>query len=142
MQNNSLVNRLKKSYLWELLAIFSNQFSTLVVSVILARILTPQQFGIIGMAMVFVNLSIVFVDVGFSKALIQKKNTNQKMYSSVFFINILLGSFLSLIIYFLAPQIGDFYITRRMAPNISQAEAPHCPSYTRSSQPKCPPLLL
>ena len=107
--NENLGKQVKSGFGWDLLGTFFKQISTLVVTVILARILSPEEFGIIGMAMVFVSLSQVFVDVGFTQGLIQNQNNNQKIYSSVFYLNIILGLTVGIIIYLLAPLIGNFY---------------------------------
>ena len=85
------------------------QGSTFVISILLARILDPAEFGLIGMAMVFITISQVFVDVGFSSSLIQAKNVSKLACTSVFFLNLLLGTFFFVIIFALAPAIGNFY---------------------------------
>ena len=107
--NKNLGKQAKSGFAWDLIGTFFKQISVLTVSVVLARLLSPEEFGIIGMAMVFVNLSQVFVEVGFSQGLIQKQNNTQIIYSSVFFINIVLGLFVGSFIYLLAPLIGNFY---------------------------------
>lgn len=107
--NKNLGKQAISGFGWDLIGTFFKQISVLTVSVVLARLLSPEEFGIIGMAMVFVNLSQVFVEVGFSQGLIQKQNNTQIIYSSVFFINIFLGLLVGSIIYVLAPLIGNFY---------------------------------
>ena len=107
--NKNLGKQVRSGFGWDLIGTFFKQISVLTVSVVLARLLSPEEFGIIGMAMVFVNLSQVFVEVGFSQGLIQKQNNTQIIYSSVFFINIFLGLFVGAFIYVLAPLIGNFY---------------------------------
>ena len=64
--SKNLGEQVRTGLSWDLTGTFFKQISTLIVTVILARILTPEEFGIIGMAMVFVSLSQVFVDVGFN----------------------------------------------------------------------------
>jgi O-antigen/teichoic acid export membrane protein len=107
--NKNLGKQVKSGLGWDLGGTLFKQISTLIVTVVLARILSPEEFGIIGMAMVFISLSQVFVDVGFTQGLIQNQNNTQTIYSSVFYINIFLGLIMALSIFFLAPLIGNFY---------------------------------
>jgi O-antigen/teichoic acid export membrane protein len=112
---NNLGKQVRTGFGWDLVGTFFKQISVLIVSVILARILDPEQFGIIGMAMVFVSLSQVFVDVGFTQGLIQNKNNNQTIYSTIFYINIIMALLIALIIYMSAPLIGAFYESNQVA---------------------------
>lgn len=79
------------------------------ISLILARLLSPAEFGLVGMLMVFSTLAHVFLDAGFSSALIQKKEVTQEDLSSVFYLNILMGAALTALLYFSAPLIAQFY---------------------------------
>lgn len=88
---------------------FAKQLVAFAISIILARLLVPEEFGVVGIALVFVALSEVFADVGFTEGLIQKQNVSNIVYSSVFYINIFLSLLLAGITYALAPIIGDFY---------------------------------
>ena len=80
-----------------------------VVSVVLARRLLPEEFGVIAIMMVFITLSQVFIDSGFSTALIQKKDIDDSDCSSVFYINILTGAILYVLLFIAAPLIAQFY---------------------------------
>jgi O-antigen/teichoic acid export membrane protein len=86
-----------------------NQGSTFVVSIFLARLLDPEDFGLVAMAMAFITIANVFVDVGFSAALIQRNDNTDKTYSSIFYFNIFAGATLTVLTYFAAPLIGNFY---------------------------------
>lgn len=79
------------------------------VTILLARLLTPADFGLIGMMAIFIAISQTLVQAGFSQALIQKKNTDEEDYSSVFYINLVVSLTLYIILYFCAPLISDFY---------------------------------
>uniref|UniRef100_UPI004048FEE4 lipopolysaccharide biosynthesis protein n=2 Tax=Flavobacterium sp. TaxID=239 RepID=UPI004048FEE4 len=100
---------IKKSFIWDLAGSFIRQFAGVFVSIILARLLSPEEFGIVGMAIVFVSITEVFIDVGFTSGLIQKKNVSDIVYSSIFYLNFLISVVLSLLIIFIAPFVGDFY---------------------------------
>lgn len=82
------------------------QFS---VNLVLARILAPEDFGIIGMLTIFIVVSQVLIDGGFSSALIQKKTPTQSDYSTILFWNIGFSSFLYLVLFLTAPLIAHFY---------------------------------
>lgn len=86
------------------------------VMILLARLLTPKAFGLIGMLMIFIQLSKTLVDGGLKMALIQKKNTNERDYSSVFYINLVISLVLYLIIFFTGPLIANFYQQPILAP--------------------------
>ena len=88
---------------------FGSSFFLFISNLILARLLLPKDFGCIGMLMVFISLSDAIVDGGFGSALIQKKNTTQTDYSTVFYWNIALSIFLYIVLYLLSPLIANFY---------------------------------
>lgn len=102
-------NQVKSGLGWDLVGSFFKQLSGLIVTAILARLLSPEEFGIIGLAIVFISLSQIFIDLGFTDSLVQKDKVSQKAYSSVFYISIGLGLVLGGIIFFLAPFIGSFF---------------------------------
>lgn len=80
-----------------------------VVSVILARLLTPESYGYVGLVTVFISIATVFVQSGFGNALIQKKDATQKDFSSVFYFNIAFSLLLFLALQLIAPVIASFY---------------------------------
>jgi len=87
----------------------STQGIGFVIGIFLARILDPSEYGLIGIAMVFVSISGVFIDGGFSTALIRKKEPTQADLSTVFYINIGVAVLFYIILYFTAPLIARFY---------------------------------
>jgi O-antigen/teichoic acid export membrane protein len=98
-----------KALIWDLIGSYGGQVSAFIISIFLARLLSPEDFGLVGMSMVFIAMLQVFRDVGFSSALIQNKNNTSITYSSVFYFNLLTGFLLAIAIYFAAPNIGAFY---------------------------------
>lgn len=94
---------------WSFLGIFSRQGVTFIVSIVLARLLLPADFGLVGMAMAFVGLTQLLVDGGFSHALIQAKKTDAISYDSVFYYNLVVGLVIMVILQLAAPAIGRFY---------------------------------
>lgn len=85
------------------------QLVSFAVSIILARLLCPEDYGTIALVSVFITILQTFVDSGFGNALIQKKNADDIDFSSVFYFNIVSCTILYLIMFFLAPYIADFY---------------------------------
>lgn len=106
---NSLKRRSAVALAWDFGGLLVNRGSGFIISIFLARLLSPEEFGLIGMAMAFIAISQAFIDVGFVSALIQRKENTNLTYSSVFYFNILSGFVLTIIFYFVAPFIGDFY---------------------------------
>tara|TARA_R110002096_G_scaffold432801_1_gene650229 strand:- start:4610 stop:6049 length:1440 start_codon:yes stop_codon:yes gene_type:complete len=105
----SLANKALGSFLWAFLERFGVQMLQMVVFIVLARILTPEAFGLIGMLTVFIAVSQAITDSGFGQALIQKKDTDEIDYSSVFYINMVISGLVYIALFFSAPYIADFY---------------------------------
>ena len=106
---NELKNKIAKGVFWQGLERVGSYGIGFVVSIILARRLSPEEFGIIAIMMVFITLSQVFIDSGFCTALIQKKDMEEADCCSVFYINIIMGVVLYCIIYVASPYIAEFY---------------------------------
>lgn len=81
----------------------------LVISIVLARMLAPEQFGQIAIMNVFINLSQVIVEGGFTTALVQRKDVTERDYSTVFFINIALAAVCFFVLQISAPWISAYY---------------------------------
>ena len=98
---------------------------TFLISIILARILMPEDFGLIGILSIFIAISQVVIESGFGEALIQKVDCNDVDYSTAFFFNIFISISVYLLLFFCAPLIASFYhepklcsLTRVLALNI------------------------
>lgn len=94
---------------WTGIQQFGSQGITFVVSVVLARILEPEEFGLIVMIMVFINVSKVVIDAGLSQSLIRTTNPDNDDYSTVFYFNLLGSIVMYLILFYCAPLIANFY---------------------------------
>ena len=105
----NLKSKVKNGLKWTFIDQILSQIIFLVFSIFLARILTPTMFGIVGMITIFSNFAILFIDLGFSAALIQKKEVSPAQYSSVFWLNIGIGFFMYVLFYISAPMISQFY---------------------------------
>src|SRR5699024_1987510 len=95
--------------LWSFVDLMANQGIQFVIMIILARLLVPEHFGLIGMVMIFVALSQTLVDSGFSQALIREKKLSRIDYSTTFLFNIVFSVAVYLTIYLIAPFVSEFY---------------------------------
>jgi len=91
--------------IWSGIDLFIRQGFQFVVAIVLARILSPEEFGTIALLYIFIDLGSTIVDSGFSSALIQKKNTTNSDESTVFWFNVACGAAISVGVYFSAPII-------------------------------------
>ena len=105
----SLKTQAKAGLIWTFLKQFSNQIIAFIVSIILARILSPEQFGLIGMIAVFIAIGQSLMDAGLTQSLIRDQEANQEDLSTVFFFNLGASILFYLIIFLCAPLIANFY---------------------------------
>lgn len=105
----SIKKRFVSGVIWESFGRFSALGIQFFVTILIARVLTPTEFGVIGLLTVFIALGQIFLNSGFSQALIQKKDATQLDLSSIYFINMFLGLVIYGILYFISPFIADFY---------------------------------
>lgn len=94
---------------WSSIERFSVQGVAFIVMIIMARILTPDDYGLVAMLTIFIAISQSLVDSGFSQALIRKQDRDETDNSTVFYFNIGVGIFLYFILFFCAPLIARFY---------------------------------
>ena len=109
MAKQSLKQKATSGMVWTALQKYSTMFIQFISGIILARLLTPYDYGCIGMLSIFMVLAEAFIDGGFGSALIQKKNPTQMDYSTIFFWNIGMAVSMYLILYVSAPAIARFY---------------------------------
>jgi len=107
--NNDIKTKTVNGLLWSFIENFSKQGITFIVGIILARLLTPEEFGLIGMITIFIAISTSVINSGFSQALIRKKDCTDTDYSTVFYFNLLVGVVLFAILFFAAPLIAGFF---------------------------------
>lgn len=109
MDNNSLKQKTISSMIWNAIQRFGTILLSFATNIVLARMLLPEDFGAIGMLAIFISLSEVFIDGGFGSALIQKKHPTQDDYSTIFYWNLAVSTFLFCVMQVAAPWIGEFY---------------------------------
>jgi len=107
--NNISKGIVLRNMAWKFGERIGGQLVSFFISIILARILMPEDYGLIAMVLVFVNIAEVFVTHGIGQSLIQKKNADEIDFSSIFFLSLILSLFLYTIIFFTAPTIASYY---------------------------------
>lgn len=112
-------NRIKKKVFSGMIWAFGEQFAaqavSFILSVILARLLMPDEYGTITMVLVFINIANVFVTNGFGEALVQRKNATDEDFTTVFYCSLAVAVFLYSVLYITAPLIAAFYDSPELA---------------------------
>jgi teichuronic acid exporter len=105
----SLGQKALSGFSWTLFSNISLKVVTLAVGIVLARILTPEDFGLVAMLIVFFEVSQSLVDSGFSQALIREERITESDKSTTFFLNVIIAIILYIILWLTAPKIATFY---------------------------------
>ncbi len=103
-----------KGMFWSFSEIVSLQGINFVVQIFLARLLMPEDFGLIGMITIFIAVSQSLIDSGFTSALIREKNVTNTDYSTVFYFNLVVSVVIYFILFFSSPLISNFYNEPRL----------------------------
>ncbi len=111
---DSLKQKAAKGILWSTVERFSVQGVQFVIMIVMARLLTPYDYGIIGMLAIFIAVAQSLIDSGFSQALIRKQDRTDVDNNTVFYFNIVVSALLYLILYVSAPFVADFYDTPQL----------------------------
>lgn len=106
---DSVRSQLMHGLFWNALEKYLLQGVSFMVGVVLARLLSPSDFGLIGMLSVFIAVTGAFVDSGLSNALVQKHNCSKVDFSTVFSVNMIMSIMAAFILFLAAPFISDFY---------------------------------
>ncbi|TRX20896.1 MOP flippase family protein [Flavobacterium franklandianum] len=102
-------NKVKNGLKWAFMDQILSQVLLLFFGVFLARILPPSAFGLVAMVTMFTNFAALFIDLGFGVALVQKIDADEEHFSSVFWLNLIIGLFLYVFFFFTAPFISYFF---------------------------------
>jgi len=111
---SSLTTKTVSGIFWNGIQKFSTLGIQLLITIVIARILSPEDYGLIGMLSIFTALGIVILDSGFGQALIRKQDATDTDYSTIFFLQIILGLVIYAILFSLSPLIAEFYNTPRL----------------------------
>lgn len=115
-QNQNLKAKTLSGMAWMFFERVGSQLMSFIVSIVLARLLLPEQYGVIAIVMVFINICNVFVTSGLGQALIQKKEADEKDFSSVFYLSFFISIILYVGLFFSAPLIAKFYDMEILSP--------------------------
>lgn len=116
MVPNNLKLQTIRGIVWKAVDSFAVQGIQFVIGIILARLLLPSDYGLLGMLAVFLAVSQSFVDSGMGSGLIQRKNCSTQDYSTVFVFNFGVSAFFYLLLYVSAPYIASFYDVPQLIP--------------------------
>lgn len=111
---DSIKEKTISGFIWRLLQNLSVQVVSFVVSIVLARILMPSDYGLIAMIMVFINIALIFINIGFSSAIIQKKELTPVEIDTMFYSGIIISVLLYAVLFFTAPWVAVFYKEERL----------------------------
>lgn len=114
------INKAKVLYglYWKFMERGGVQGVQFIIQIILARLLVPEDYGIIALVVIFINISNVFVQSGLNTALIQKKNADETDFSSVFYLSLFVAVLLYIVLFIFAPAIARFYDNQLLIPVI------------------------
>ena len=116
MSDKSLEQKTLKGIGWSTISQLGKSGLNIVITLILVRLLAPEDFGLMAMVTVFTGFSTILVNFGFGLALIQKKEVTDVDLSSVFWLNTVLGFGIAIVISLLSPLIAQFYEIPRLIP--------------------------
>lgn len=105
----SLKQQVINGTLWSAIERFSLMVIQFLLQIILARLLTPSDYGIVGILAVFLAIANAFIYCGFTSALIQNQERTEEDFSTAFYFNVTLAVFFYIVFWFMAPLIADFY---------------------------------
>ena len=109
MNNKISRKNIISNLIWRFAERCGAQGVAFIVSIFLARLLEPTDYGVIGLLNVFIAIANVFIDSGFGNSLIQKKDADEVDFSSVFYFSLVFSIILYIVLFFLAPFIATFY---------------------------------
>lgn len=106
---NKMKTQIVSGMFWKFAERIIAQGVSFIVTVVLARLLMPDDYGAVAIVSVFINIATVFLTSGLNVSLIQKKNANDTDFSTIFWCNLSIGMFLYLVLFFAAPFIASAY---------------------------------
>lgn len=107
--NSNIRKKTVNAVIWNAIEKFLVKSASFVINIILARILSPSDYGLIGMLAIFIALSTIFIESGFAKALIQKQDCTEIDYSTAFYSNLGVSLVIYILLFMSAPYIAQFY---------------------------------
>lgn len=115
-ETSSIKNKAFSGIAWKLAERFLAQLVSMVVSIILARILLPEDYSVVSIISIFFVFCNIFISGGFNTALIQKKNADMDDYSSVLWVSLGISAFLYAVMFFIAPLLASKFANPLLIP--------------------------
>jgi len=115
MPEESLKHKTVRGALWSFAERFTAQGVHFLVIIVIARILSPKEFGLIGMLAIFLAVAQSLIDSGFSQALIRKQNRTEADKNTIFYFNLVVSVALYFILWLISPWVADFYNEPQLA---------------------------
>ncbi len=118
MSANSLKEKTLSGLVWQLAEKFGAQIVSFAVSLVLAQLLTPEDYGLVGLVTVFITIALVFAQSGMGQALVQKKDADEKDFATVFYYSLAFSALIYIVLFATADVIAAFYENPEFAPMI------------------------
>ncbi|SCH73116.1 Lipopolysaccharide biosynthesis protein wzxC [uncultured Clostridium sp.] len=109
MADTEIKNKVMHGLFWKILENGGAQGIQFVIAIILARLLSPAEYGLVSIIMIFITIANVVVQNGFSTALVQKRHSDDVDFSSVFYFSLAIAAAMYVVLYMAAPSIAGFY---------------------------------
>lgn len=116
MAEQNLKDKTIKGTFWSAADAFLGHGVTFIVGLVLARLLSPEEYGLIGIVTIFTTILLGFVDSGFSNSLIRKKKVTEDDYNTMFIVNMAMSVLMCLFLYLSAPAIARFFERPQLVP--------------------------
>ena len=118
MNDDGIVNKKKviSSLIWKFLERGGVQGVQFGLSIVLARLVSPSDYGMVAILLVFIQIANVFIQSGFNTALIQKKDADELDFSSVFYLSLVVAFLLYFLLFFVSPFIAEYYSQPSLTP--------------------------
>ncbi|MGD6870879.1 lipopolysaccharide biosynthesis protein [Sutcliffiella horikoshii] len=114
-KNPSLTNRTLKGFMWSFSGTFFQILSKFIVLIVLARLLTPEDFGIVNVAMIIISFSMIFSTLGVGPAIVQRPNLKEAHINVGYTISILLGVLITVVVWGLSDTVAYFFNIENLA---------------------------
>ena len=109
MTNQTRKNNVLKNLVWKLMERTGVQGIQFIVQLVLARLLLPEDYGLLSLVAIFISIANVFVQSGFNTALIQKKDADDIDFSSIFYLSLGIATIIYILIFLGSPIVANFY---------------------------------
>ena len=118
MAEENLKYKTRKGYYWKFLELFANQFMQFVIGIFMARMLSPEDYGLTAIPAVFMAVAGLFASAGFGQAMVRKQELKEEDLSTAFYYSLGMGVLIYILFFFSSPWVADFYNAPILCPMI------------------------